>query len=316
MSKHFDSELANQLATKYQQGDEEAFNQLYKMMQYPIGCIVKPFKGKFKGDAQEAYGVANLGLVKAIKNYREEEGYAFITFANKVIKGEILHYLRDNDIIRIPSATKRLNAAIQEFIDTYQNENNKPPTEEEIISEFAGKFVYNSRGDAVSAKYVKKSMNLKRVESLDKRTNGEKTDTYKSTIASTENIEKQAERRFILQEIYNQLDPEMRQVFIEHLLKGKTQREVANQLGVNRMFVTRKVEKIRKIARLVIWGDDRNVPWDLPKLDRLTDTQRNVFIMKVIEGKRDKEIYATLGIKRGSICNIVNQAKRHLVTYE
>ena len=75
-------------------------------------------------------------------------------------------------------------------------------------------------------------------------------------------------------------------------------------------------EKIRKITRYVIWGDDRNVPWDLLKLDRLTDTQRNVFTMKVIERKKDKEICATLGIKQGSICNIVNQAKRHLVTYE
>ena len=316
MSKHFNSELANELVIKYQQGDEEAFNLLYKMMEYPINCIIKPFKGRFKGDLQEARGIANLGLTKATKGYKKENGVMFITYANKVIKGEILHYLRDNDMIRIPEATKRLNAMIQKFIDFYKNENGKAPTEEEIISEFTGKFVYNTRGNIADANYIKKCINLKQVASLDEKTKGDKKDFYVNGIASTKNTEKEIERKILLEKIYNELDEDMKKVFIEHLLKGKTQREVADQLGENQMFVMRRVEKIRKITRLVIWGDDRNVPWDLSKLDRLTDTQRNVFIMKVIEGKRDKEICATLGIKQGSINNIVNQAKQHLVTYE
>ena len=316
MSKHFNSELANELVIKYQQGDEEAFNLLYKMMEYPINCIIKPFKGRFKGDLQEVRGVANLGLTKAAKGYKKENGVAFITYANKVIKGEILHYLRDDDTIRIPEATKRLNAMIQKFIASYKSENNKAPTEEEIIREFTDKFAYNSKGNIANANYIKKCINLKRIESLDKKTKGDKEDVYVNGIASTRNTEKEIERKILLEKIYNKLDEDMKKVFIEHLLKGKTQREVANQLGVNQMFVMRRVEKIRKIARLVIWGDDRNVPWDLSKLDRLTDIQRNVFIMKVIEGKRDKEICEILNIKQGSIYNIVNQAKQHLVTYE
>ena len=87
---------------------------------------------KSESDLEDLYQVGNVGLSKAMANYKEGKNAKFSSYAHFYIEGEILKYIRENKPIKVNNNLTRLNRDItrakEYLLQTYMRE----PTIEQI----------------------------------------------------------------------------------------------------------------------------------------------------------------------------------------
>lgn len=77
-----------------------------------------------------------IGVGKAIDKFNLDFGYRFSTYAIPWIKRQMLFYVKQCDqSTKIPVYTKKIMFKIKKFIDTYESENGKEPTDEFVAKE-------------------------------------------------------------------------------------------------------------------------------------------------------------------------------------
>ena len=222
-------------------GDTEAMNKLIELNLPLVTSISKKFINRGY-DYEDIYQIGCMGLVKAINNFDEGFGVKFSTYAVPMIIGEIRRYMRDNNSIRISRSLKDLaykalqtkEALAKRFdreptIEEISNEMNMP--KEEIINAFEAivepisfyEPIFNDSGDSLFVfDQIKDEINT--------------TDRILNKIAVNEAISKlnTREKRIVLLRFYN----------------GKTQTEVAEEIGISQAQVSRleknALNKIKK----------------------------------------------------------------------
>jgi len=116
------------------EGDEEAREQyIYGNLRLVLS-IIRRFnnRGEYIDDI---FQVGCIGLIKAIDNFDITQGVQFSTYAVPMIIGEIRRYLRDNNSIRVSRSLKDIAYKALQIKERLMNENSKEPTIEEIAKE-------------------------------------------------------------------------------------------------------------------------------------------------------------------------------------
>ena len=86
-------------------------------------------------DFDELVQIGHLGLIKAVERFDPGTGYAFSSFAVPLIRGEILHYLRDHvSLIRVSRRLLELHARGAKFQAAMANASGRYPTESELCA--------------------------------------------------------------------------------------------------------------------------------------------------------------------------------------
>ncbi len=85
--------------------------------------------------ADDIFQVGCIGLIKAIDNFDVSQGVQFSTYAVPMIIGEIRRYLRDNNSIRVSRSLRDIAYKALQVKDKLTNENSQEPTPEEIAKE-------------------------------------------------------------------------------------------------------------------------------------------------------------------------------------
>lgn len=220
-------------------GKTEVRDELVKGNLKLVLSVLKNFNYRNE-NVDDLFQIGCIGLMKAIDNFSLERGVHFSTYAVPMIIGEIKRYLRDNNYIHISRSLKIMGQKIQGARDNLLQREQKEPTLTELAKEMNLTpeeivFAYNANADPVSffEPVFKDSTDpLQIIDLLPDMLHED--NSWLEKIALREALEK--------------LGPRERYIILARFFQGKTQVEVAGQVGISQAQISR----IEKAALLFI----------------------------------------------------------------
>lgn len=230
-----------ELLTKARDGDDDAREKLIMGNLRLVLSVLQSFSNRGE-NPDDLFQVGTVGLLKAIRGYNPEFGTKFSTYAVPLIAGELKRYLRDSGSIRVSRSLRDIAYKALQAKERLAAKLQREPSIEEIAkeAELSGEEIvtaldaivepislyeplYSDGGDAV---YV-----------LDQVRDTKNTDeNWITSIAISEAIEK--------------LEKREQKILALRFFRGRTQTEVANEIGISQAQVSRiekcALEKIRR----------------------------------------------------------------------
>ncbi|HUF32915.1 MAG TPA: RNA polymerase sigma factor SigF [Acidimicrobiales bacterium] len=190
--------------------------------------------------------VASLGLVKAVERFDPGRGLEFTTFATPTIVGELKRHFRDKGwAVRVPRRVQELHLRVTRVIDDLSTELGRSPTIGEIARR-AGT-TEDEVTEAIEAGSAYRSTSLDAG-----RTDDDESPGLLGQLGELDPELGRAERRAALGPLLNTL-PEREQIMLYlRFYEGMTQSEIAKQIGISQMHVsrllTRSLQQLREVA--------------------------------------------------------------------
>lgn len=128
------NEKMRQLFGRMYDGDDSAREEFIKGNLRLVLSVIQRFnnRGEYVDDL---FQVGCIGLIKAIDNFDLGQNVKFSTYAVPMIIGEIRRYLRDNNSIRVSRSLRDIAYKALQVRDQLVNKNSKEPTVSEIAEE-------------------------------------------------------------------------------------------------------------------------------------------------------------------------------------
>ena len=218
------------LIKRAQEGEESAKERLVEENLPLIRSVVKRFKGRLEYDDLMQLGA--MGFLKAVAGFDEAYGVRFSTYAVPMIMGEIKRFLRDDGAVKVSRWAKALAGKIAAYTDDRLKKNLPEPTVEELAEKFGC-----DTGDVVFALDTGRF-----VVSLNESGEEDGTplgDRLVGARAPEEDID-----GLMLRDNIRALPERERKLIILRYFRDKTQSEVAAELGVSQVQVSRLESKI------------------------------------------------------------------------
>jgi RNA polymerase sigma-B factor len=190
--------------------------------------------------------VASLGLVKAVERFDPSRGLEFTTFATPTIVGELKRHFRDKGwAVRVPRRVQELHLRVTKVVDDLSLEMGRSPTVPEIAQR-AG-ITEDEVIEAMDAGSAYRSASLDAGRGDDDESPG-----LLGQLGELDPELARAERRAALGPLIGAL-PEREQVMLYlRFYEGLTQSEIAKQLGISQMHVSRllarSLQQLRELA--------------------------------------------------------------------
>lgn len=176
--------------------------------------------------------VASMGLIKAVDRFEPERGLEFSTYATHTIVGELKRHFRDKGwAVRVPRRMQELHLRLNTLVSTLNQDLGRSPTIAEIAT-----------AAGVSEEEVLEAMEAGqayRFTSLDAPVGGQDTGSLGSTLGEDDEGMEGVERRVALSPLIQQLPPRQQKILHLRFFEGLTQSEIATQLGISQMHVSR-----------------------------------------------------------------------------
>jgi RNA polymerase sporulation-specific sigma factor len=228
------------LIIRAQAGDEEAASQLIKENSGLIWSVVKKF-AKRGYELDDLYQIGAIGLLKCIRKFDMSYDVKFSTYAVPMIIGEIKRFIRDDGMIKVSRPMKELATKARYAQETLSAKLGRQPTVNELAAELNA-----DAEDIVTA--MESGME---VESLYATIHqGDGSPIYlMDKIDQNKGEEEQTVNTLALRQIIGRLKPKERKVIYLRYFRDKTQMEVAKEIGVSQVQVSRIEKKVLKYLR-------------------------------------------------------------------
>lgn len=240
--KVLSSEETKELFIKMKNGDPFAREDLINGNLKLVLSIIKKFNNKVD-NLDDLFQVGCLGLVKAIDNFDTSYDVKLSTYACPMIIGEIKRYLRDNSSLRISRSIKDIAYKTLKIKEELMDASGKEPSNEEVakilgVSEFDVTNALESLRDPVSMYEPIYSDGGDTIYLFDQLS--DKKDTY------------DLDYKLAVDRAFNSLKEREKQILNDRFIIGKTQMELAEELGISQAQISR-LEKgsIAKIKRII-----------------------------------------------------------------
>jgi RNA polymerase sigma-B factor len=177
--------------------------------------------------------VAYLGMLKAVERFDPDRNLEFSTFATATVEGELKRHFRDRTwSVRVPRRPQELHLRLGNVINELSQKLQRPPRVPEVAAELGVR-----EEDVLEAMEVGGAY---RSTSLDSRpTDGGEALTLESRLGSHDEGFDLAEHRVLLENLLEEL-PERERMIIElRFFNDMTQTEIAQQVGISQMHVSR-----------------------------------------------------------------------------
>lgn len=222
------------------QGDKHAKETLLVENTSLLKCIVKRYlhKGVEYDDLMQ---LASIGFLKALNGFNEEFGVRLSTYAVPMIAGEIKRFMRDDGAIKVSRTLKRTAREINAFIESYSISHGEQPDVKTIAAAFD-----MEEGDVVFALDSGK-MPLSIYEQGEYK--DEKTQELAEKLPVRDTQEEMIEN-LQLHSAIESLPERERKIIVLRYFRDMTQSEVAKQIGVSQVQISRIEMKIMKEFKL------------------------------------------------------------------
>lgn len=211
-------------------GDESVRDKFIKGNLRLVLSVIQRF-GNRGENPDDLFQVGCIGLIKALDNFDMSHGVKFSTYAVPMIIGEVRRYLRDNNPIRVSRSLRDLAYKALQAKESLAAELQREPT----VSEIA-RVLEAEREDVVTAlESIQDPVSLfepvfhddgDAIYVMDQVSDNKNTDTR-----WIENIS--------LSEAMNKLSPREKHILNIRFFEGKTQMEVAKEIGISQAQVSR-----------------------------------------------------------------------------
>lgn len=225
----------SQLLPLAKNGDQKAMNRLIEMNLPLVSSLSKKFLNRGY-DYEDIFQIGSIGLVKAIKNFDDSYNVKFSTYAVPMIVGEIKRFLRDDGMIKVSRNIKTLARKLHFDKEELTKRLDRDPTIEELseYSEVSKEEIVFAIESANSLSYLYDTIHQDDgapVLLIDKLS--------QKGVDDSEMINKIA-----LKEALRSLDEKSRQIIMLRYFKDNTQIQVAKQLGISQVQVSRIEKKV------------------------------------------------------------------------
>ncbi|HYY08391.1 MAG TPA: SigB/SigF/SigG family RNA polymerase sigma factor [Actinomycetota bacterium] len=209
--------------------------------------LAEYFARRFSGrgePVEDLTQTASLGLLNAIDRFDPERGVPFSTYAAATIVGELKRHFRDRGwALRVPRNVQETAILVNRTVSMLWQEMGRAPTVREIaVSADIGEDDVLEALDALQA-YT--------TDSLDAPT-ADATSTAAESIGAEDRSYEVSEEWLSLTPALRELPERERSILYLRFFEGRTQTEIADELGISQMHVSRLVsqslEKLRQRA--------------------------------------------------------------------
>jgi RNA polymerase sigma-B factor len=228
----------------HEQGDLAAREQLIEQYMSLVRSLARRYS--YRGEQlEDLVQIGAIGLIKAIDRFDVNRGVELTTYATPNIIGEIKRHFRDRGwSVRVPRGLQELNIQLSRLIEELTVQNGRSPTIPEL-----------AKAASVTDEEVLEALESGRAYSslsLSAGSGGHDDDGELDPLESLGTIEHQyevSEDRAVLAPGFRVLDERERKILHLRFFEGLTQSQIAQQVGISQMHVSRLIrrslEKIR-----------------------------------------------------------------------
>ena len=185
--------------------------------------------------------VGSLGLIKAIQRFDVSRELKLSTFAVPTILGEIKRHFRDRVwSLRVPRDLQELNARLSKEVERMTNRLGRSPTMDELAA--SSHTTVERVLDAMQGAQAFSAVSLDEPAADGRQATAELLGAEDEAFA-------QAERRELLRLGLDALPEREREILHLRFFGGLTQREIAEQVGISQMHVSRLIRRSLETMR-------------------------------------------------------------------
>ena len=224
------NEEMQELFKKIKQGDMEARNKFINGNLRLVLSIIQRFnrRGEYVDDL---FQVGCIGLIKAIDNFDPSQNVKFSTYAVPMIIGEIRRYLRDNNPIRVSRSLRDIAYKALQAREHLIYKNSKEPT----ITEIAGELGIPKEEVVFALDAIQEPISL-----FEPIYHDSGDAIYVMDQVKDEKSEAEVWLQGItLREALSKLNSREKLILNLRFFEGKTQMEVAEEIGISQAQVSR-----------------------------------------------------------------------------
>ena len=230
------------LLTKVASGDQEARCALVMGNLKLVLSVISRFNPK-RESVDDLFQVGCIGLIKAIDNFNLELDVKFSTYAVPMIIGEIRRYQRDNNAVRVSRGMRDLAyKALQA-----KEEISRTEQRDATLTEISQKLGYNERAIGAALEAIVEPISL--FDSV--YGDGEDTVYVIDKLADEDESDEVWVENLSLKEAMKRLSPREMNIIERRFYKGRTQMEIAAEIGISQAQVSRiekgAIDKLRKL---------------------------------------------------------------------
>ena len=218
------------LLLRAKKGDEQARQQLIEGNLRLVLSVIQRFEKRGESP-DDLFQVGCIGLMKAIANFDPTKNVRFSTYGVPMIAGEVRRYLRDNAPIRVSRSIRDVAYRVLQCKESLTLQMGRDPTLEELSK--ALELPQEDISQALEAVCAPVSL-YDPVFS-----DGGDPLTVMDQVHDTRNTEGSWMERIALRSAYKALGSREKQILSLRYYDGKTQMEVAGQLGISQAQVSR-----------------------------------------------------------------------------
>src|SRR5215831_12221078 len=208
----------------HEQGDLQAREQLIEQYMSLVRSLARRYS--YRGEQlDDLIQIGAIGLIKAIDRFDLSRGVELTTYATPNIIGEIKRHFRDRGwAVRVPRGLQELNVRLSKLIEQLTVQLSRSPT----IAELA------------------KAAGVEEEEELDPL----------ETLGEIEHQYEISEDRALLEPGFRVLDDRERTILHLRFFEGLTQSQIAQQVGISQMHVSRLIRRALEKIREEIAADE------------------------------------------------------------
>src|SRR3954454_22566529 len=238
----------------HEHGDLQAREQLIEQYMSLVRSLARRYS--YRGEQlEDLIQIGAIGLIKAIDRLDLDRGVELTTYATPNIIGEIKRHFRDKGwSVRVPRGLQELNVQLSRLVEQLTVQLGRSPT----ITELA-------KAAGVEEEEVLEALGFGRAFSSPPPSSGSGGDGEEDldpleSIGTEEHQYEVSEDRAVLAPGFKALDERERKILQLRFFEGLTQSQIAQQVGISQMHVSRLIRRSLEKIRDEIAADDVDEP--------------------------------------------------------
>ena len=224
------SKETKELFNTMNEGDKEGREKLINGNLRLVLSVIQRFCGRGE-NADDLFQVGCVGLIKAIDNFDISLDIQLSTYAVPMIIGEIRRYLRDNNMVRVSRSVRDLAYKVLQVKEKITRENGREPTIEEIAKELE----VEKEEIILSLDAIQDPVSLQEPVYND----GADSLYIMDQVKDKKNTDENWAENITMNEALKKLNEKERMIIDKRFFLGRTQMEVAEEIGISQAQVSR-----------------------------------------------------------------------------
>lgn len=238
------NEEKNELLVKIKNGDMIAREEFIKGNLRLVLSVIQRFYNRGE-NVDDLFQIGCIGLIKSIDNFDLNQNVQFSTYAVPMIIGEIRRYLRDNNSVRVSRSIRDTAYKVLQIKERINKEENREANIEEIAKELGIEkeeisFCLDAIQDPVSLQEPIYKDGTENLYVMDQ-------------ISDNKNVDEKWVEKLTIAQALTRLNKREKEIIARRFFDGRTQVEVAEEIGISQAQVSRlekdAINRIRKVYK-------------------------------------------------------------------